>query len=54
MEGWLTIHKPLAFITVDLGITRKSATFFEESPSTTDKLGIVISVICAVELSLTT
>lgn len=53
MKKKRTTNKPLSFITVNFGITRKSARFFQESPSTTEMLGIVMSVIFAVILSLT-
>lgn len=48
-----TTNKPLAFITVSLGITRESAMFFQEFPSTAEKLGMVMFFICEVEFSLT-
>lgn len=54
-EKTTTTNKPLAFITVDLGITRKSATLLKEFPFTAEKLlGIVMFVMRAVEFSLTT
>lgn len=54
MKKTTTTKKPLAFITVNFGIKRESATFFQESPSATEKLAILMSAICAVEFSLTT